>query len=63
MISEGYLIELEDNSFTGESHVLVSSRYYEKYKHMPEFTTAKSISKCLDLQEEISKYPYLNVWE
>lgn len=61
-ISEGYLVELADSSFTGETHVLVTTSYYEKYKHMNEFETAKQIVKHLDLKQEIEKQPYLNVW-
>lgn len=61
-ITEGFLVELADNSFTGESHVLVTNRYYEKYKHMVEFETAKQIIKYSDLQKEIKEQSHLNVW-
>lgn len=61
-MGDGYLVELDDNSFTGQSHVLVSSRYYNKYQYMSEFTTAKNIVKVQDLQSEIEKQPWLEVW-
>ncbi|MEL3959482.1 hypothetical protein NST17_20230 [Caldifermentibacillus hisashii] len=62
-MGEGYLVELADNSFTGQSHVLVSSRYYEKYNHMEEFSTADNVVEVQDLQSEIEKQPWLEVWE
>lgn len=61
-ISEGYLVELADDSYTNESHAYVTKRYYEKYKHMEEFKTAKEITKYQDLQAEIDKHPWINVW-
>lgn len=61
-ISEGYLVELADNSSTNESHVYVTKRYYEQHRELEEFKTAKQVIKYQDLQMEIEKNPWVNVW-